>query len=72
MDGAVMRMRPVAALPVAAGGEAALAPGAQHLMFYGVSPPFAAGEEIPVTLRFEHAGEIETMLTVRHGAAPGH
>jgi copper(I)-binding protein len=72
MDGAVMRMRPVEALEVAAGERAELAPGGMHLMFYGVAQPFAEGEEIPVQLTFETAGAIDAVLTVRRSAPEDH
>jgi len=64
MDGVVMRMRPIARLAIPAGSSVSLEPGGMHLMFYGVDPPFAEGDEIPVTLTFESAGEIETILVV--------
>lgn len=67
MDGDVMRMRKVDALTVPAHGQVALAPHGQHLMFFGVSQAFAPGEQIPVTLTFEHAGTVESTLTVRIG-----
>ncbi len=73
MDGAVMRMRPVDAVVVPAGGQAELAPGGQHLMFTGVTQPFVDGEEIPVQLTFEHAGTMEIALPVHPGTGPnGH
>ncbi len=71
MDQDVMRMRPVNALVIPAGGEIALAPGGRHLMFYGVSPPFTLDEEIRVQLSFENAGVVEVTLPVRTPAA-GH
>lgn len=73
MDGDVMRMRPVEALTIAAGGEAVLAPGGQHLMFYEVATPFAEGEDVPVRLQFEHAGAVDVSLPVRRrGEATAH
>ncbi len=69
MDGAVMRMRALDTLPVAAGEQAALAPGGMHLMFVGVTEPFIEGENIAVTLTFEHAGAIDATLPVRRGAS---
>lgn len=72
MDRGVMRMRPLEALVIPAGGEAVLAPGRQHLMFYGVSEPFAEGEEIAVSLTFEHAGTRDIVLPVRRATSHGH
>jgi len=68
MDGAVMRMRAMAALPVPAHSEVVLAPGGMHLMFMGVTQPFAVGDDVPVTLTFANAGQVEVTLPVR---APG-
>jgi len=71
MEGAIMQMRPVAALPIAAGQSVTLAPGGAHIMFYDVTQPFAVGETIPVQLTFEHGGVVDATLTVRvPGAAP--
>lgn len=66
MDGGVMRMRAVeGGLAIPAGETVALAPGGLHLMFYGVTQPFAVGEAIPVTLSFANAGEMQVSMTVR-------
>lgn len=65
MAGDVMQMRPAAAVEIAPGAEVALAPGGMHLMFYEIATPFAEGEEIPVTLTFEHAGAVDVSLPVR-------
>lgn len=72
MDGAVMRMRPVETLSIAPGQEVELAPGSMHLMFYGVSEPFAEGQDIPLQLTFATAGTIDVSLPVRRGAPDGH
>lgn len=67
MDGNVMRMRRVDTLAIPAHSAVALAPHGQHLMFFGVTQPFAPGERIPVTLTFAHAGDVEAQLDVRIG-----
>jgi len=72
MDGAVMRMRPLDRLEIPAGGTVRLGPGGNHLMFFGVSEPFAQGQNIPVSLVFEHAGTIEVTLPVRRNAPATH
>jgi periplasmic copper chaperone A len=58
MDGNVMRMREVPGIDVPAGGTVKLAPGGLHLMFMGLKQPLANGSTVPVTLRFEKAGEV--------------
>lgn len=67
VDGMVMRMRATERMIVPAHGELNLTPGGDHLMFTGLTAPFADGEEIPVTLTFEHAGAIEVTLPVHGG-----
>jgi copper(I)-binding protein len=67
----VMQMRQINGVDIAPGATVALAPGATHLMFMGVSTPFAEGERIPVVLTFEHAGVVNATLEVRRDA-PAH
>jgi len=69
MDGGVMQMRVVARLVIPAEQSIELAPNGRHLMFYGVTQPFAAGETIPVRLTFEHAGDIDVSLPVQRPGA---
>lgn len=70
MDGAVMRMRQVTGgLDVPASGVVTFGPSGLHLMFTGVTQPFAEGEDIPVTLTFEKAGVREITLPVRAGGS---
>jgi|GEM_PF-992231 len=65
MEGAMMRMRPLASLDVLARGEASFAPRVGHLMFEGITAPFQEGETIPVTLHFERRGDVRTDFTVQ-------
>ena len=73
-DGDVMRMRPVADIPVPANGEVTLQPGGLHLMLIGLTRPMNDGQTIPVTLRFEQAGEVTVQLAVQAAGArqPAH
>ena len=48
-----------------------LKPGGKHLMFINVTEPFVAGEEVMVTLNFEHAGSVQLMLPVMALGAMG-
>ena len=62
----VMTMRPVeGGLEIPAGGTVELKPGGYHIMFMDVATPFAEGDTVPVTLRFEKAGEVALSLPVR-------
>ncbi len=61
----VMKMKHVdAGFEVKAGEMHALARGGDHVMFMGIDGPINDGDEIPVTLVFEKAGEIEILITV--------
>lgn len=68
-DGDVMRMRAVDAIEVRAGQTVALRPGGFHLMLIGLSQPLRQGETVPVTLRFERAGEVQVALSVQAAGA---
>ena len=63
-DGAVVRMRQVKGYDIPATGSLELKPGVAHLMFVDIKRPFKQGEQIPVTLRFERAGEMKVELRV--------
>jgi periplasmic copper chaperone A len=63
-DNGVMKMRPIAALPVKHGGEVTLKPEGMHVMLIDLHHPLTAGETFPVTLTFAKAGQIETTVTV--------
>jgi copper(I)-binding protein len=74
MDGDVMRMRKVDGIDVPAGGKVELKPGGLHLMFIGLKAPLQAGTKVPLTLRFEKAGEVKAQAQVaaRAPADGGH
>ncbi|GAM97886.1 copper metallochaperone [alpha proteobacterium U9-1i] len=72
MTDGIMEMRQIESIDVPAGGSAAFAPGGNHLMFIDVATPFAEGEDIPLTLTFEHAGDVQATLPVRAGGHSGH
>ena len=72
-DGEILRMRQVKGYPIPARGSFELKPGGAHLMFVNLRSPFKQGEKIPVTLRFERAGEVKTEFHVgRLGGGPPH
>ena len=71
--GGIMRMRPAAAgLEIPPAGAVRLAPpqGA-HLMLMGLKQPLHAGEPVPLTLQFEHAGKVTVEALVRAPPALG-
>jgi copper(I)-binding protein len=72
-DGDVLRMREVKGYDVPAKGSFELKPGAAHMMLVEIKRPFKEGDKIPVTLRFERAGELKAELQVSKGApSTGH
>lgn len=69
----VMKMMEVEeGFAIPAGGMHALKRGGDHIMFMGLNAPLVQGEEIPVTLTFEQAGEIEVMIQVDLERKPDH
>jgi len=73
MDKDVMRMREVKGIEVPAKGSVELKPGGYHLMLIDLKQPLKQGEKVPLTLKFEKAGEIRVELAVESiaAAAPG-
>lgn len=67
-DNGVMRMRPVDALEIAPHGSATMDPGGMHFMLMELSAPLVAGSRFPLTLKFEHAGEVTVDVLVQDGA----
>lgn len=67
----VMTMRPVeGGLPIEAGSTVTFAPGGLHLMIVGLSAPLVRGDEVPVSLKFEKAGDIIVSFDVQAMGAP--
>lgn len=57
--------RKVTSFEVSARWRLLLRPGASHLALVGLRRPLAKGERIPLTLRFERAGELKVELEVQ-------
>ncbi|WP_043362504.1 copper chaperone PCu(A)C [Belnapia sp. F-4-1] len=71
-DGEVMRMRQAeGGIPIPPGATVTLRPGGFHVMLIGLAQPLAAGSDVPLTLRFERAGETQVMLHVGAAGARG-
>jgi periplasmic copper chaperone A len=71
MKGDVMEMRQLDSIELPAGKTVSLNPGGMHVMFLGLKQPLAAGSKVPVTLKFEKAGDVkvEFVVTPRPPAA---
>jgi copper(I)-binding protein len=52
-------------LAVPANGELKFAPGGYHIMFMKLKAPFKEGMEIPATLTFRDAGEVQVKFKVK-------
>jgi copper(I)-binding protein len=62
----VAQMREVAGgIELAPGASVAFAPGGLHLMLVDLGERLRAGAALPLTLRFEHAGELSLEVPVR-------
>jgi copper(I)-binding protein len=73
MKGDVMRMREAKGFEVPANGSFELKPNGAHLMLVDIKRPLKEGERVPLTLKFEKAGEVKTELSVQSmGAAKPH
>lgn len=70
MEGNVMKMREVNAIDVPPGQTVELKPGAWHMMLIGLKAPLKAGDKVPMTLKFEKAGEVKVELKIEE-VAPG-
>lgn len=57
-EGGTMKMVPVDALTIPAGGRVDLAPGGYHVMLLDLTGRLFPDDRFDVTLRFRHAGEV--------------
>jgi hypothetical protein len=70
----VMRMRPIAEIPLPAGKEVALKPGGYHIMLMGIEHQLKQGDVVPITLTVREGDgktrTVEVQAEVRDLAAP--
>lgn len=64
----LMKMQQVQGVDVPAGGEVKFVPMGYHVMLFGVKQQLKDGERFPMTLRFEHAGEVQVEVAVQKDA----
>ena len=61
----IMRMRRVeGGLKIPAGGTVEFKPGGYHLMLLGLKHSLEEGQQIPLKLRFAHAGDLEIEVKI--------
>lgn len=70
MDGGVMKMRQIDALPLPAGQAVALKPGGYHVMLMGLMAPVKAGDTVPLTLTVEGADKKRVTIEVKAQVRP--
>lgn len=63
-EGGVMKMMRVEDIYIPAHSLVAVEPGEYHLMLFGLKKRLALGDELPLTLFFESAGEIQVAARV--------
>jgi copper(I)-binding protein len=65
MQNDVMKMAPLPdGVAIAAGETVSLSPGGIHIMFMQLNKPFVEGESVPLTLKFEKAGDVTLDLSI--------
>lgn len=65
MDGDVMRMRAITALPLPAGQAVSLKPGSYHVMLMGLKKPLSDGSTVPIKLLIEDAQKKQATIEVK-------
>ena len=64
-EGGVMKMRPVPAFELPAGGALELKPGSFHVMLIDLVAPLKEGEVVALTLTFDDGSTLEVKAPVR-------
>lgn len=64
-EGEVVQMRQVESFAIPARQRIELHPGGGHFMLVDLARPLKKGERVPLTLRFERAGEVEIEMEVQ-------
>ena len=69
-ENGVSHMAPAGKIAIPAGKTVKIEPGGLHLMLMGLKQPLHAGSVVPLTLKFEHAGEVLVQVHVVALSAP--
>lgn len=64
-ENGMMRMSPVRAIAVPAGGQVELRPGGLHLMLFGLKQPLVVGDTVRVTLTMDDGTRVQVAAPVR-------
>lgn len=70
----VKRMFALRKLTIKSGATAHLMPGGQHIMLFDLKPGLKAGDSVPLTLMFKHAGAVtaDAAVVVKPGMTHAH
>ena len=71
MEGAIMRMQPLAGVDLPAGLKVSLKPGGTHIMLVGLKEPLRPGQSFPLILHFEKSGTRDVSVAVAKAGAMG-
>jgi copper(I)-binding protein len=67
-QGDMMKMQKVDSVVIPAGDQAVFAPSGYHVMLFDLKQPLRDGDRFPLTLHFEHAGDLPVEVTVQRDA----
>ena len=65
IEDGIAKMREVKSIDVKPGEMATLEPGGFHVMLMGLKEPLKDGDLLPLTLIFEHAGEVKLEVPIK-------
>jgi copper(I)-binding protein len=68
-DGVVQMRKVEGGLPIEAGSSLVLEPGGTHLMLVGLTSALDAGEQLLLTLEFDHAGSVDVVVPISAAGA---
>jgi copper(I)-binding protein len=71
MAGGVMRMRSAGTVAIAPGQVLQMKSGGLHIMLMGLKSPLKAGQQLPLTLKFQRAGVVRLSVPISMGAPDG-
>jgi copper(I)-binding protein len=71
MDGGVMRMRPMASIPIPPNGTIVFGPSGLHMMLVGLAKPLEAETMVPMTLGFQGGPNVAVDLSVESSPMGG-
>ena len=63
-ENGMMKMRPLATVPLEPGKPFTFAPSGAHFMLMGLRQPLVAGTQFPMTLQFQNSGERTVQVQV--------